>query len=326
MTQEDIPAWAALLAAAEEVDRTGEHYDEADLVEEFGDPAIGPDDRLSGWIDGELVAFAGVRPRGSVADHHRLDCEGAVHPSWRGNDLGSHLVRWIIEHCAQIHEERSAGVEARMQTLAFLDNHAQVGLLESYGFAPVTWSAVMRVGLRGRDIPVPEWPDGMTLFAYAPRWSKPMHEAHNAAFVDHAGFVAWTDEMWQQHVDGSRSLRAAQSWILIDDAQPDRVIGYVQSNEFEAYQAATGRREAYLAKIGVRPEYRGRGLGSLLLRHALREYQAAGYDESSLDVDTNNPTGAFGLYTRLGYEIERRTAIFERVLPPVDEMQHRIVS
>ena len=80
----------------------------------------------------------------------------------------------------------------------------------------------------------------------------------------------------------------------------------------------TGRKEAFLAKIGVRREQRGRGLASALLRHSLRLYQAAGYHESALDVDTNNPTGAFGIYERVGYVVETRTATFERVLPPVD--------
>jgi ribosomal protein S18 acetylase RimI-like enzyme len=106
------------------------------------------------------------------------------------------------------------------------------------------------------------------------------------------------------------------SWLLVADDQPDVVVGYVLTHEYDAHQETTGRREAYLAKIGVRREHRGRGLASRLLRHALRSYAAAGYDESSLDVDTNNPTGAFGLYERAGYVIESRTATFQKVLPP----------
>jgi ribosomal protein S18 acetylase RimI-like enzyme len=121
--------------------------------------------------------------------------------------------------------------------------------------------------------------------------------------------------MWQQWVDGSKNFRPDISWVLVDDAVPGVVVGYVQSNEFEAYQAMTGRREAYLAKIGVRREYRGRGLATALLGHALRAYRDAGYQESSLDVDTNNPTGAFGLYERVGYEVETRKTIYELEVP-----------
>jgi mycothiol synthase len=102
---------------------------------------------------------------------------------------------------------------------------------------------------------------------------------------------------------------------VVDDAEPDVVVGYVQTMEFEANQAATGRREAYLAKLGVRRSYRGRGLATALLRDSLRAYQAAGYDESCLDVDTNNPSGAFQLYERVGYRIEHRTVAYQLVVP-----------
>ena len=32
----------------------------------------------------------------------------------------------------------------------------------------------------------------------------------------------------------------------------------------------------------------------------------AGYDEASLDVDSENPTGALGIYRRAGFEVEKR--------------------
>ncbi|MGH3588038.1 MAG: GNAT family N-acetyltransferase, partial [Pseudonocardia sp.] len=69
---------------------------------------------------------------------------------------------------------------------------------------------------------------------------------------------------------------------------------------------ATGKREAYVGKVGTRREYRGRGLASYLLRHALVAYKEAGYDESSLDVDSENPTGALGIYERAGFVVESR--------------------
>lgn len=129
--------------------------------------------------------------------------------------------------------------------------------------------------------------------------------------------MPWDVEMWRRREDESKNARNPMSWLLVHEDRPELVVGYLMSHEYEAYQEATGKREAYLAKIGVRREFRGRGIASGLLRHALRRYTEAGYDESCLDVDTSSPTGALGLYERAGYEIEKRTATYERRLPPL---------
>ena len=86
----------------------------------------------------------------------------------------------------------------------------------------------------------------------------------------------------------------------------DEIVGYVTTHEFEAYFDATGQREAYVAKVGVVAGHRGRGLAGALLGHTLRAYADAGYDESALDVDSENPTGALGVYRRCGFEVESR--------------------
>jgi ribosomal protein S18 acetylase RimI-like enzyme len=83
-------------------------------------------------------------------------------------------------------------------------------------------------------------------------------------------------------------------------------VAYVQTNEYDAYFEATGRREAYVGKVGTRRESRGRGLASILLQHCMKAYQQAGYDEASLDVDSENPTGALGVYKRAGFEVESK--------------------
>jgi ribosomal protein S18 acetylase RimI-like enzyme len=142
-----------------------------------------------------------------------------------------------------------------------------------------------------------------------------MLAAHNAAFVDHPNFTPWSEAMWRQWVTGSRNFRPDLSVVLVERDRPDHVVSYLQSNEYDAYQEKTGRREAFVAKVGTRREHRGRGLAGLLLRHVLREYHAAGYDEAALDVDSENPTGALGIYRRAGFEVERTFADYTLTVP-----------
>jgi ribosomal protein S18 acetylase RimI-like enzyme len=64
----------------------------------------------------------------------------------------------------------------------------------------------------------------------------------------------------------------------------------------------------------VRPGWRRRGVGGLLLATALRSYRTAGYPQSSLTVDTANATGALDLYERAGFAVTDTSVIWVKPL------------
>ena len=77
--------------------------------------------------------------------------------------------------------------------------------------------------------------------------------------------------------------------------------GY-QLASHDAVSAETrGYKEGYTDLLGVRREFRGRGVAQALLADAMRRFAAAGMDKASLDVDSENPTGALALYAKMGY-------------------------
>ena len=53
----------------------------------------------------------------------------------------------------------------------------------------------------------------------------------------------------------------------------------------------------------MRRGWRGRGLAPALLTAAMASFRADGMQYAELDVDTENPSGAHGLYASLGYEV-----------------------
>jgi mycothiol synthase len=132
-----------------------------------------------------------------------------------------------------------------------------------------------------------------------------LRQAHNAAFLDHPNFTPWSEVMWKQSVTESRSFRPNVCFVVSADGS-DEIVAYVQTAEFDADLAATGRREAYVGKVGTLRGHRGKGLATALLGHALHAYREAGYDEASLAVDSENPTGALGVYRRVGFAVESR--------------------
>jgi ribosomal protein S18 acetylase RimI-like enzyme len=67
------------------------------------------------------------------------------------------------------------------------------------------------------------------------------------------------------------------------------------NNQFAADEGC-----GYVDTLAVRPEFRGRGLGRLLLRTAIAADAARGREGTILHVDTNNTTPALGLYESEG--------------------------
>ena len=71
----------------------------------------------------------------------------------------------------------------------------------------------------------------------------------------------------------------------------------------------TGRRDGWIMGVGVLRSHRGRGIASALIAASLAAFRVAGFTHSALDVDRDNPTGAYTLYERLGYRTMTRTIV-----------------
>ncbi|GAA4472160.1 GNAT family N-acetyltransferase [Novipirellula rosea] len=84
---------------------------------------------------------------------------------------------------------------------------------------------------------------------------------------------------WLVHYRPTRSTRA----------EP---VGTIQGLQLEGWGA--------IQNVGVSPEHRGRGLGSILLARAAKGFRAAGLTQMHLEVTTDN-TAAVRLYERLGF-------------------------
>jgi ribosomal-protein-alanine N-acetyltransferase len=61
--------------------------------------------------------------------------------------------------------------------------------------------------------------------------------------------------------------------------------------------------EIHINNVAVRPRYRGRGMGTAILRHVLTEAHRLGATRATLEVRASNG-GARRLYERLGFRVE----------------------
>lgn len=309
--KEDVAAWAALVKAVEAVDDTGENYDEDDLAEEMTDVALQPvHDTLSLWHDGRMIGYAVAWGRPGAQGLDRVRIEGAVHPQWRRRGLGRRLQEWLCERGRQVHLERNPHVPGALTCGAAATNDGLRAMLGSFGFEPARYFFGMERSL-AEPIPLADVPEGLTLVRFTTDLDETLRLAHNEAFLDHWGFQPRDADMWATWMTGSRAFRPETSHLLLDG---DQIAAYVLAYEYEADTAATGVRDCYIGQVGTRREWRGRGAARALLTRTMAAAKTEGYDEASLGVDSVNPTGALGLYERLGFRVRREWISFERHL------------
>jgi ribosomal protein S18 acetylase RimI-like enzyme len=300
LTPDDAAAWATLRADAEVVDRTGEHFSADDVAEELADRHL----VVEGLGDGDrLLATTTMLPRGESEGFYLVQVSATVAPAHRGRGVGTALTRGLLDRALAVAAEQRPDLPSRVAAVVRTGDPSQEGVLTEAGMHPHRWTFAMRTGLDDVGA-APALREGYRLRAYDEQQSEPLRLAHNTAFAGHhPGFTPWAEEVWRHWVTGSRSFRGDLTWLVVP-AAGDEIVGYVVTHEFAGHAEVTGRREAHVARIGTHPEHRGRGIAAALLGHALHRYAAAGYDEASLHVDTENPSGALGIYRRAGFEVE----------------------
>jgi mycothiol synthase len=233
-------------------------------------------------------------------------------PAARGRGLGRRLLEWAEERGAALHRERHPDVPGVVCVYVHENNPSKEALVRAAGYEATRWEYTMARALDEPLPSVPPTPPGLVLTRYTADRDQAVRQSYEVAFSDHWGYTPPTQQRWARWFTGSRAFRAELSRLLLDGAD---VAAFLLSYFWEADAAATGVREAFVGQLGVRPEWRRRGVGELLLATALRSYQQAGYERAALNVDTANPSGALRLYERVGFAVKETYVTWIKPLP-----------
>ncbi|MWC00087.1 GNAT family N-acetyltransferase [Agromyces seonyuensis] len=231
---------------------------------------------------------------------------GTVRPDVRGRGIGRSLLEWQIARSRRQLAGLDSALPAWTHVSGLAENTSLIRLAESFGLRIVRWFTEME---RPVADPIPEiaLDEGVRLVPYEPELSEATRLARNDAFRDHWGSQSTDPERWAKFTGAAR-FRADLSRLVVAD-DPDggvRVIAFALASVNEEEWAGRGRPFGYIDLIGVRREGRGRRLAPAVMAAQLRAFAAAGLEDAVLDVDTENPSGALGLYERMGYAPGRR--------------------
>jgi mycothiol synthase len=285
---EDAEAGAELLRALQEDLGYPPSAQPAALREwmQWGDLA---DDSWAFEGNGRLDAFGWVFKHGEVAHGG-----GFVHPGARGLGLGTRLL------------ERS---EAWARRKGFEQLRADVYARDDAGHALVRgrgYGEVRRFREMVRDLDglpaEPKLPEGIRIAPFEPADARSFHDTIVEAFRDEWGFAPMSFEEWKRRrVDEADTSLYFLAW---DGAEPAGAI------RCDAPSATDG----YVAALGVRAQWRRRGLGEALLSHAFGEMYRSGLGVVRLGVDSQNASGATRLYERAGMSVASEDVVYERRL------------
>jgi ribosomal protein S18 acetylase RimI-like enzyme len=260
-------------------------------------------------VDGNVIGFCRVwweqEFDGTMAYMHTND----LLPEWRDRGIRKAIQHWLEERARAIAREHTKDVHRLLRTWAADTELHKIEMLESMGHRPSRWFFDMERDLT-RDIPDLPLPEGLEVRPVRPDEHLKVFNALEETMRDHWGAREWHDEEFDRWREDPRFIPELFKVAWDGDEVAGMVLNFIDERENEEF----GRKRGFTEDIGVRRPYRRRGLARALLARSMRMMQELGMTVGKLGVDTDNLTGALGLYTGLGYEVTKKHIIYQKPL------------
>ncbi|MEV0202954.1 GNAT family N-acetyltransferase [Nonomuraea sp. NPDC050691] len=286
---EDAPAIHELLAAADTAVIGHADWTLDDVKADLADPGfdLDRDGLLRLDADGRLIAWAWACAKGRS---DLVEVDVTVRPG--REDVAGPLWGTVLDRARELGRERghdAVTVDAGIHRA----DEGKRALAERHGLAPATSFHRLRIDHEGPLEP-PAAPPGLTLHSGETEdVRRDAHMLHQAAFSQHFGFVKVDYDTWYARRAAHRATDWSQLTVARVDGRPAATV--IGNDQFLPDEGC-----GYVALLAVLPEFRGRGLGRFLLKHAFAADAARGRKGTILHVDSNNTTPALDLYLSAG--------------------------
>lgn len=288
----DLPAVSALFLACDLADVGEVDHQEDWIAETWRNPATGA------WVaevDGAAVGYLELE---SYDTSVAFDAYVPVHPDHRGGPLRAALVAGAEDEA----RARATAPEVAIRVSGSATDPTLPADLAGAGYAHVRTFWHMERALDPAEDPGDPPPGVVIRSSVDPDDDEAVYGVLEEAFRGHFGITPMTLEEWRVQFKGGMYDPAL---VLLAEADGE-----------PAGVAASWLPDGlgWVGDLGVLARFRGRGIGTSLLRRSFAVLAARGATQMRLNVDAGNESGAVRLYTSVGMRERRRFLVYEKSL------------
>jgi len=244
---------------------------------------------------------------------------GSVHPNHWGKGIGSHILTWAEDHSRLVLDKCAPELRVAPRSGAEAHNKHGLALFEGLGWKHIRSFYRMITDLDAQP-EVPTLPDGITIRPYdAETELEAVYLTFVDTFKDHFGFIVPPFEKGLKDFKHNLIEEPGYDprlWFVAMDGPSGEMAGICICRPEDPEDSESG----WVNELGVRREWRKRGLGYALLKHAFAAFYADGKKHAGLGVDASSLTGALRLYERAGMRVQRQFNQYEKEFRPGKEL------
>ena len=283
---------------------------------EWMTPGVDPaeDIRLVFAPNGELAAYIEAWTTGNPPVHPAIWAR--VSPEYEDMGISTWMMGWAEQRALQALERVPAGLRFAPHVDTYRQAEKATKLFDDFGYRRIRSTYYMLIEMEA-PVPEAEFPKGIVLRTFDPETDvEAVYRAQKDSFSDHFGYV---EEPFEE------GLKRFKHHWLREDYDPsllflamdgDEIAGSNLCRPHSYYDSEIG----WVGSIGVRRQWRKRGIGLALLRHSFNEFYRRGKRKVGLGVDAQNLTGALRLYENAGMRVAQAVDRFEKELRPGKEI------
>jgi mycothiol synthase len=274
---------------------------------------LAPNGMLVGLIETWMTSKPPVHPWNWIC----------VHPDHMDKGIWEYLLNWGEKRSRAALKIVDPGLRIAPRTGTEHHNHAGIEAIKSLGWTHIRSYYRMVTDLDSAP-KVPALPEGIVIRPIDPATEmEAVYHCFVDSFRDHFGFVE------QPFEHGFKEFR--HNLIEVPGFDPNYWFVAVDGNEIAGISLCRpvdyeDAESGWVNELGVRRQWRKRGIAITLLKHSFAAFYARGQKRAALGVDAASLTGALRIYEKAGMRVVRQFDQFEKELRPGREISTQQVE